>query len=341
MKRIHNNENGLVSIIIVTVLILVITIITVTFALLVQRDRRQALDQQQSTQARLAAEAVIDEKVAEFRSNPESIADVNTCGAPEPTFDDGRSDEVQTTCFIIDTAPGPLEYDEIETSESTISWIDAGPEDLDKIVITWQNTASATNNICQTRDYGILPTALSSDEIGMLRFDLTRIGSPGTTFTRDSLRSGALSGVLHPKQGGVVEDTVIYEDVNTPEIQPVIFGACDNPPSDLLDPYLAHATIDLPNNDHNYVLRLRGVYRSSQVKVVGYNASGETVAFRDAQISVEATARVNDVVQRIQVRVPASTPPREILPNSALHVTNAGLCKMIRTEPGSTVIPGC
>jgi|GEM_PF-4787029 hypothetical protein len=341
MKRISNNEQGLVSIIIVTVLILVISIITITFASLVQRERRQALDQQQSTQARLAAEAVIDEKVAEFRSDPDNIADVNTCGSPEPTFNDGESDEIQTTCFIIDTAPGPLEYDEIETSESIISWLDAGSENLDKIVITWQNTASATDNICQTRDYGVLPTALDSNEIGMLRFDLTRIGSPGDTFSRDTLREGALSGVLHPKQGGAIEAEVVYEDINAPDIQPVIFGSCDTAPPDVIDPYLASAIIDLPANDHNYVLRLRGIYRSSQVKIIGYNDSGDTVAFRDAQISVEATARVNDVVQRIQVRVPSSTPPREILPNSALHVTNAGLCKMIRTEPGSTIVPGC
>lgn len=344
MKRIHNNEQGLVSILIVSVLILVITIITITFALLVQRDRRQALDQQQSSQARLAAEAVIDEQVAAYRANPESLVDVDTCGNPEPTFDDGRSEEIQTTCYIIDGAPGPLEYDEVDTSDSTIAWLDAGPENLDKIVITWQNISSATDNVCQTRDYGVLPNSLNANEIGMLRFDLTRIGSPGDSFSRATLRDGALSGVLHPKIGGALTDEVVYENINDPAIQPVIFGGCgtDTVPADVFDPYLAYATIDLPDNDHNYVLRLRGIYRSSQLKVIGYNSSGQTVPFRDAQISIEATARVNDVVQRIQVRVPASTPPQDILPNSALHVTNAGLCKMIRTEPGSTGgVPGC
>ncbi len=340
MKQLKNNEKGLVSIIIVTVLILVISIITITFASLVQRERRQALDQQQSTQARLAAEAVIDEKVAEFRANPSSIANEDTCDAPESTFSDG-SDEIQTTCLIVDTAPGPLEYDEVQTNNSTISWLDPATTDLDKIVVTWQNTTTATNDICQTRDYGILPQALNADEIGMIRFDLTRVGPSGSSFTRDSLKQGALSGVLHPKQGGTVEGTVTYADVNSPDIQPVIFGACGSAPAGVFDPYLAHATVDLPLNNDSYVLRLRGIYKSSQVKVVGLDASGNPVPFQDSQISIEATARVNDVVQRIQVRVPAGAPPREIIPNGAIHVTNAGLCKLIETEPNSTILPGC
>jgi len=340
MKQLKNNEKGLVSIIIVTVLILVISIITITFASLVQRERRQALDQQQSTQARLAAESVIDEKIAEFRADSSGITNEDTCNDPEPTFSDG-SDEIQTTCVIVDTAPGPLEYDEVQTNNSTISWLDPAAINLDKIVITWQNTATATDNICQTRDYGVLPPTLSGNEVGMIRFDLTRVGPSGGSFDRDSLKEGALSGVLHPKQGGNVEDTVIYDDVNSPDIQPVIFGACGSAPADVLDPYLAHATIDLPLNNDNYLLRLRGIYRSSQVKVVGLDDSGNPVPFQDSQISIEATARVNDVVQRIQVRVPAGTPPQEIIPNGAIHVTNGGLCKLIQTEPSSTVFSGC
>jgi len=340
MNKLYRNEKGLVSIIIVTVLILVITLITLGFASLARREQRQALDQQQSIQARLAAEAVIDDKIAEYRANPDSIVDVNTCGEPEATFG-LDSDEIQTTCFQIDTAPGPLEYDEVETGTSTIAWLDPGDTPLDRIVITWQNTASATGNTCLSNAYGDFPTALAdSNNIGMLRFDLSRVGSSGS-FSRDSLKDGFVGGVLQPKSSSPTTSLLEYATINNPASQPVIFGECGSAPPNVIDPYIAHATIDLPNNNDSYVLRLRGVYRPSQVKVVGLDQNDNAVEFSDAQISIEATARVNDIVQRIQVRVPASTPPAELLPDNAIHVTNGGLCKRIQTEPSSTTLPSC
>lgn len=343
MRNVRKDQRGLASIIIVGVIISVLALIVLGFAALMRREQRQALDQQLSAQARYAAESAINEKIALFRSNPGAFTSNTTCSDQGNTFNAANTQEIQTTCVKVSTAPGPIEFDEVTPSDSTIVWLDPGMPPapaLDRVVVTWQNTRGGADGTCWNSGYTTWPTNIAGDQMGLIRFDLTRVGPEGGTFTRDSLKDNQFGGVMAPQS--TAPTASMPWTVNVAD-QPRVFGACDtNPatPAGVAGSYNGYAIIDLPNGNDRYVLRLRSLYRTNLVKVVGFDTSGQVVEFQGAQISIEATARVGDVVQRVQVRVPTGSPPANVLPDEALHTAGTGICKLLETEPGSTV-DGC
>ena len=346
LKKLSKTEKGMAAFIVVGVLMTVATLIIIGFATMTRREQRQALDQQLSAQARYAAEAAINQKIAEFRSDPSAIlAGSNNCSDKGQTF--SGATEIQTTCVRINTAPGPLDFDEVTSEDSLVTWLDPGTDIVDKIVITWQlPKSSATGGDCRSGGYGTLPGTLPANDIGMIRFDLTSVNE--ANFSRNSLKWGTLSGLLMPKSSSPNTSSyswtpnVSWNSPSTPPTGPVVFGACTDPavnaPSGE-EMYKAYAEIDVPNTGSQYLLRLRGVYKTNRIRVIGYDVAGDVVLFTGSQVAIEATARVNDIVQRVQVRIPAGSPPANVLPDEALNVSN-GVCKLLQTEPNSTT-SGC
>lgn len=348
VRQLRKNQDGLASILIVTVIISVVTLITLSFAGIIRREQRQALDQQLSAQARYAAESALNEIIAQYRDNPASLLSQDNCLPQEPTFSSGN--EIQTTCVRVDLAPGPLEYDEVPMSESTIVWLDPGDTPLERLVITWQNTADVGTNSCLPSPYTVLPPNLNwdgstaTDRVGMLRFDLSRVGEESDTFSRASLTSDTFGGVLYPTNNSPVSTKTLGFSAND---GPAIFGACGTAPAgvftDGVEQHAAYAVIELPvppapqdpdfYRGSRYVFRFRSLYRNSAVRIVGFDTSDHVVEFADTQIAIEATARVNDVVQRVQIRLPAGTPPRQLIPDDAVHVAREGVCKLLETDP--------
>lgn len=352
MRRIRNDQRGLASIIIVAVLITLISLIVLGFASIVRREKRQALDQQLSSQARVAAETAVNEVISRFRADPASVTDQSNCAPVEKTFETAPTDEIQTTCVRINTSPGPLEFDDVTADNSTTVWLDPGNDTIDRLVITWQRSRTNPGS-CWTTPYTNLPTFAAGDNMGAVRFDLAHVGHAGFPFTRESLKRNNFGGVLYPRAaGGGTRGETTWTPTFPPSYsndpaQPVIFGSCDADPATpaaTAATYNAHAVIDLPApptgsiifTRSRYMLRLRGLYKPSAIKVIGYTATNDVILFKGAQIAIEATVRVSDVVQRVQVRIPANTPPGTLLPNEAIHVGGSGLCKMLVTEPSST-----
>lgn len=339
--RLHKNQEGLASIIIVGIIISVLMLITLGFASIVRREERQALDQQLTAQAKYAAESEINKIIADYRKDPKSVTTNTTCDdesqpAQQPTFT--TDTDIKTTCVLVDAAPGALEYDRMPTDTSTMIWLDPGGTPMARLVITWQNPRGTDAGECWTDAYSVLPPTYSGDRIGMLRFDMAQAGSEAApTISRATLRSTNFGGILYPKQ--TATGTVTYASGTS--VQPIIFGSCDTDPATpggSEETFKAHAVITIPAalQNERFVLRLRSLYRSSLVKVVGYDTSNNPIEFPDTQLALEATARVGDIVQRIHVRVPAGTPPEDLVADDAIHVTNGGICKLLETEPSNT-----
>lgn len=347
LKSLRKSENGMAAFIVVGVLMTVATLIVIGFATITRREQQQALDQQLSAQARYAAEAAINKKIAEYRADPAAfLAASSDCEDQGQTF--SEASEIQTTCVRYSTASGAQEFDEVATEDSLVTWLDPGTEVIDRIVVTWQLPKSnPLGGNCRGDSYDTLPPTMDGDDIGMLRFDLTSLDK--TNFSRNSLKQGTLSGLLMPNDSPTQVPSYTWgpnegswTSPSNPPSGPVVFGACSNPAVDLPSPgenYKAHATIDVPNTSRTYLLRLRSVYKTNRVTVIGYNTSDEVVLFTSAQISIEATARVNDIVQRVQVRIPSGSPPANVLPDEALNVSS-GVCKLLQTQPISTT-DGC
>lgn len=341
IRSLRGSQEGMAAFVVVGILMTVATLIVVGFAVVSRREQRQSLDQQLSAQARYAAEAAINQKIAEYREDPTAFSgESSDCTDQGQTF--SGATEIQTTCVRYSVTPGPLEFDEVSTEDSLVTYLDADGKDVDRIVITWQLPKSnVTGGNCVASGYNSLPPNLGANDIGMIRFDLTSLDE--TSFSRDSLKWGTLSGLLVPK---TAPNTATYAWVpnsswtsaSTPPQGPVTYGACSNPAAAIPgagESYKAQATINVPEDGRSYLLRMRSVYKTNRVKVVGYDDAGDIIEFSGAQVAFEATARVNDVVQRIQVRIPAGSPPANVLPDEALNVSS-GICKLLQTEPAST-----
>jgi hypothetical protein len=351
ITKLHKEQNGIASIIIVTAVISVIILIVTGFAGIIRREQRQALDQQLSVQARYAAESVINDIIADFRNDPtyallQDVSEGCQDNYVGETFPDAGADQIYTTCVIVNPTPSVLAYDEISTNDSTLIWLDPGFQAVDKLIITWEKPLPGGGE-CLTSNYDELPTNINGDQVGMIRFDLTKVKGPSPldVFTRDGLRKSNFGGVLYPRQGGTASADYSTDSNDNP----AVFGTCggDDSPEIVSTKMKAHAIIDVPNNQDRYILRLQGIYKGSQVKVIGTAWSpisgvgdSEPITFSDNQLSIEATVRVGDIVQRVQVRVSAGSPPSDILPDAAVHSTG-GVCKLTVVYQGSSLPNYC
>lgn len=315
MQQLKQNQKGIASIFIAMIIAIVLTLIVLGFASVMRRERRQALDQQLSNQAFYAAESALNEKYADLRDNPTAVLAQNDCDPADETFT--NSTDSQTTCVLVNPAPGELEYDEVTTDSSTVVILDpVASGTFDHLIISWELTDGGGN--CAANNYTSFPASLGANDIGYMRIDLTRLDSYG----RDAMRANTFSALLAPRASGGSASTAFVSD---PANSPQVFGQCDSS----LPGYTAKARIEV-NSSEAFLLRLRGVHKSSRVRVQSENG----VAFDGAQVVIDSTAKVQDVVRRIQGRVPLSTIPGEY-PDFALRTTDS-LCKLVETYPGAT-----
>jgi hypothetical protein len=299
------------------------SLITIGFATIMRRAQRQALDQQLSSQAFYAAESALSIKAEELRKVIEgpgltAANNIDTCSAQSP-FGVG-AEEIRSTCVLVDTTPDDLNFRPVSSKNSTVvrSLKAKSGNPFQKLVITWQ-MSGAGGNLCS--NHSSLPNSMGSDDIGMIRMDLTSLSS----FTRSDLISRTFSAVLNPQTGGVPSKPFgTAQDTETP----TMYGSCAGNE--------ASAEIDFGGVDQNgaFVLRLLGLYKPSNVTVTGVDGSGNQVEFDGAQIIIDSTARVQDVIRRIQVRMPVNT--AGILPDFALRTTDS-ICKMMLTRDGDTI----
>jgi len=93
-----------------------------------------------------------------------------------------------------------------------------------------------------------------------------------------------------------------------------------------------NATLNIqdPNPSGDYILVMKSMYKESHIKVATYynSVAGPPVQtkIKNAQTLVDSTGKAQDVLRRIQVRVP-STNTYDI-PDDALNVAG-GICKQL------------
>jgi hypothetical protein len=88
---------------------------------------------------------------------------------------------------------------------------------------------------------------------------------------------------------------------------------------------------------NNMYLRLRSVYKPVKVNITAQNAGGTNVPLSGAQVVVDSTGKVSDVLRRIQVRVPIVTTGN--YPEFALESMTTICKKFVAWPGGATVDP--
>ncbi len=346
MKKVHHNEDGLVAIIVSTIIMVILSLTTLGFARLMQREQRQALDRSLSTQAFYAAESAVNDVAQKINSNTLPPLDKKTC---DTTGADGNpyngsidpSLSVSYSCLLITQSPLTLEYTNgsISTNSSKIVAVSgSNNEPIHTIKIDWEG---ATKNVTgSTYDCSGVRYPSASNwgfKTGILRVDVI----PADALDRASLINNMITVFLYPSCSTGVS-TIDYSTLsgayNTGKIIPV--GCKDGtPPYGGSDDRTRDCQINITTTGHEnklYYLRLKSIYVPSNVTIRLFDTAIQQISIKNAQVQVDATGKVNDVLRRVQVRIPVKiTMP---LPEAALQTTNS-ICKLLGFAPPAGASP--
>lgn len=342
MKRYtHTREQqGFVAIIVAMILIALISLIALGFAFLVRQNQRSALNRQLSTQAFYAAESGVNDVV----KNLDTVGSINDCSQTasiggQPNLD---GENVKYTCVLVNKAPDTLVYDAISTNESTIANVkSANGESIESLQVSWQDSGAEPNtgfaaasanfqlpqvptmNNCSAFPGCNQDIADFPKNIGMLRTTIIPATTAGSTASKTVFMYPQKSSNAH--NGSTVSfngnDGVFA------------LGQC-NPNN--TTPRQCTVTInDVPSPE--FYLRLKAIYKPVAVTITAKNSSGAVIPISGAQVVVDSTGRAQDVVRRIQVRVPLA--PAYYFPEFGVESATT-ICKRMASYTGGPSVIG-
>ncbi len=334
----HSSQAGMVAIMTTMILMIVISLIVLGFAQVSRRNERQALDRQLSTQAFYAAETGVNDAAEVLKAAIDAgtpLEDKSTCtstsgvgfyGALDPDIDDVNN--VEYTCLLVDTTPPSLVYSSVGNTGTVIP-ITAASGNIASLKLTWMSkdgTSTPANNCPTSAAAGTLPAASSwgTCGYGLLRFDL--VPTAGSTHTLSSLQAATMTTFLVPLRPAQPDTDVINYSTGGANNR---FGvSCDNTNCNF--------TINFPAPSNEYYLRVRSIYKNVSLQVEAYtaiNGGGSLVSLSGTQALVDATGKAEDVLRRIQVRVPLAGSSTNLLSDYAIQ-SNEALCKRFSVMDG-------
>lgn len=345
IMKLRNQESGLVSIIVAITFVIIISLITTSFALLSRRESRQALDRQLSTQAFYAAESGINDAIKAIEGGPTSITScdgVNTLSASGPELDD----KLSYTCVLVDEAPASLQFGPIDTDSSKVVKVQATGT-ITKLRISWQDyggrttfapsgfpflpqqSYNATNPSSFANNTGILRTTIIPVTGNINRADLINNSQTLFMYPRGVATSGQIGNYGYAtgqaSQGAFVDGQCHVDNTNSSPGLP------------------QYCNVDVTGlgaaGTNTFYVRLKGVYRSAKVSIQAYGGAAGTdlLPLTDGQVVIDSTGKANDVLRRIQVRVPVNT--EYDIPEFALESADS-ICKKTLVTSFS-IVDGC
>jgi hypothetical protein len=329
MKRstgLQSNQQGIVSIMVTLIIMIVLSLVVLGFARIMRREQRQSLDYQLSTQAFYAAESGINDAVRAIKGGYSSKK--TDCATPPSSSDFPTGSEVAPgvsySCLLIDPTPLELVYDNIDIAKSTVVPMKAaGADPFTSVTISWQaKDAGGSPSVDSCPDLGEFRPAANwptnGCDAGVLRVDLVPSDGP---LDRAMLASSTMTAFLYPRPGSATP--LNYNDaIGFGGQGAIVKGDCT-------DGGARRCKVTITGLSRTgYHLRLKSIYKPSAVTVTATSAIGP-IPLAGAQAVVDSTGKANDILRRIQVRVPLH---RAIAPE-ALESVNT-LCKRMKVAPG-------
>jgi hypothetical protein len=340
----QRRQAGMASIIITLITMIVISLIVLGFAAISRREQRQTLDQQLSTQAFYAAESAVEDAKQIIKAR--LAAGQPLTGKTQCLTDDqgggyfqgadmvlDAENNVAATCLKVELAPGDLQYDGVTDNNIVVPIRTANP--LNRLEITWRpNPAPAAGNPATdcppAANNNFSSQANWSCGYGVLRLDVVPtegalVGGTGP----GSLMSRNMAAFFVPTRNNASGDLSYAASVGQPNI---VAANCDRAAYTTCTANITNLNAGL----REYGLRISSLYRGSNIRVAAFSGGAPSPIY-GAQVSIDATGRAQDVLRRIQVRVPitnaGSTPPGYAIQS------NGSICKRFATAPGYFEVP--
>ncbi len=338
---VRRNEQGMVAIMVTLILMIVISLLVLGFAQISRRNQRTTLDRQLSTQAFYAAESAINDArklINQQIEDGNAVTSKTTCGPasngmyvnlPTNVLDAGS--DVSYTCLLVNAMPTSLRFDRIE-DQSTIIPIISGNGNIQSITMTWktgdQGSLTPIDN-CPNGpnvDQEFSVTGSWNCGYGVFRFDL--VPAAGSNLTPASLQLATMTTFAVPAKNGT--NSIPMSAHNNAKVA----VKCDNTTCQL--------KIDGGMGLDQYYLRVRSLYKGAPLEIVGQTTTGQEVQFTNSQVVIDATGKSQDVLRRLQVRVPVSeVGSQNLLPDNALQ-SNDSICKRFSVMDNyyTSAVPG-
>lgn len=339
--QIIKDQSGIVSIMVTLIIMMILSLIVLGFAQLMRREQRQSLDYQLSTQAFYAAEAGINDAVNAIKGGyntkkeqcePDASGPLSA-GTTNNVLD--ADSLVAYTCLLVDPSPPEITPRDIGDNGWVTPLKTGDGTDFTEITIAW-GVRDGTDRTGCPGFTGLFPPNDSwpaNCHAGVLRVDLVPVEG---SVDRPGLANTTMTAFFYPHP--TVGSNISYNSAigfGGPDGQGrIVNGDCSG------GAQLCKVTITgLTAN--SYYLRLKSIYRLSDVTITGKTTTG-TTNISGSQAIVDSTGKANDVLRRIQVRVPLHNSNNDT--PDALRSVNT-LCKRFMVAPGMVpefnAISGC
>ncbi len=329
IKKNELNQRGFASIVVALILVVVLSLITVGFVQLSRREQQNALNQQLATQASYAAESAINKVVSALRSGFANVNPNTNCGTS--AFNETLTTDVKVTCVLINKSPVNSQYGGVAANQGKIMTFNTGSTNVDNIDFSWASGTAANNtNFLSTTATN--PVATDWNKPAVMQLSITPLGTGN--YSRSQMLSNTYNYFLYPGSAGVtsINTNIVLSNSK-------VLVKCDSLKA---SPDTCKLTINtsilglLPAKE--YMVHFVSLYDSSDVKV-GANGTpmGGTLSqlqLQNAQAEIDVTARAQDVVKRIRVRVPINAAASSSVPDYALQANN--ICKRMKTSPAGS-----
>jgi len=320
----------MVSIMVTMIMMIVISLIVLGFAQVSRREGAQALDRQLSTQAFLAAETGVNDArvvIKQRQVDNKPIIEKSSCPVDSnypavPTIDSAHN--VSYTCLLVTTQLKDLTGIISANGDPMVFPIEpANGGVVQTLRITWNASsmpASGTATKC-TKPAGTFLTSGSGGNwkcpFGVLRLDVV----PTSTLTRAALGNGQHTMFLYPRSGGAGTQSYATSDGSTPAMSCTDNGGCK---------------IDITNmsGGSTYAVKLSALYSGGTFTIAALSG-GTPMVLQNAQVQIDATGRAQDVLRRIQVRLPLAVAN---VPDNAM-ISGSSICKHFQYGNGVYSIP--
>lgn len=316
-----NKETGMTTFLVTSVLIVVISLLVIAFSQVARRNEREALDRQLSTQAYYAAESGVNAAVSVIQANAaagQPIVAKTTCPSntdyPMPTLDTGN---VDVACSIVTPTVDNLVYTGVTAGSPTIAAATSTTgANLSTITLTWRSPLQAATATACPDNFSLPSTSSWACAFGLLRVDVATPPNGSVTTANTYL----FKPIANASSGS---STVIYGSATSGQLAK---GRCVVSGTETI----CTATIT-GLNAPTYYLSLRSLYRDSTVTINATNIAGTAVQMK-GQVVVDVTGRAQDVMRRVQVRVPLVNRQSADYPSDAIQTTDS-LCKRFMVAP--------
>lgn len=340
MQKQEWKQKGMVSILVTMLLMIVISLIVLGFAQLSRRNTRQATDRQLSTQAFYAAETGINDAANLIKSALASGTaipakpDCTNGSGPAVAFystlspDLDAANNVSYSCLMVNPAPSDLLYDDVPATSTIVPVISSTGANISSIRLTVISKDDITNPAAGCPNTATtLPTTstwtASNCGFGVLRFDLLPTNGPlNMTTAQDRtmtsflvpMRTGGVSSIAYPAASP-------QSRTNTNNRVAMACGGTT-------------CTMNITALTTNqYYLRVTSLYKNVKLVVTARNSAGTQLALRDAQAIVDSTGKAQDVLRRVQVRIPLTAATHNLASDYAIQTTDS-ICKRFATLDG-------